>query len=476
MAEITSNPKIFISYSWSSPDHEQWVIDLAKRLMGDGIDVTLDKWSLREGQDKFAFMESFITSEDINKVLIICDKTYTEKANGRKGGAGTEAEIITPKIYEKVNQVKFIPVISERDEEGEPYVPTFKKSRIYIDLSNEKSEDEYEKLIRCIYNKPLYTKPSLGNPPVYIREESINNAETRNRIRDIYFAHEKNPHRMESKANDFIDGLLSELKQYSLVSISNNEIISKIVESIEKMIVFRNDYIEFVRIISEYPFCSDLLVNFFEKLYRLTSPSEGTSSYLSCTFDNYKFLVLEFYLYTILLLNKKFKYMFAADMIYRKYYLQRWPGQPEFNSFDEFRQPLESIDDGYKKLTNSNRTCITSDILINRIPSWINRNELIQTDILLCYLSLLHQDFISFIWFPVTYIYNTNIRVELLARCESKRHFENVKILLGFDSPTELKTAIDSVNIPYRLGFTQTFHTVPAITNSIETKRIYTVL
>lgn len=42
-------PKIFISYSWSSPEHEQWVIDLAENLMQDGIDIALDKWELREG-------------------------------------------------------------------------------------------------------------------------------------------------------------------------------------------------------------------------------------------------------------------------------------------------------------------------------------------------------------------------------------------------------------------------------------------
>ena len=34
-------PKLFISYSWSSPEHEQWVVDLATELRESGVDVIL---------------------------------------------------------------------------------------------------------------------------------------------------------------------------------------------------------------------------------------------------------------------------------------------------------------------------------------------------------------------------------------------------------------------------------------------------
>ena len=52
-----SSPKLFISYSWSSPAHVEWVLALATRLCEQGVDVILDKWDLKEGQDTFAFME-----------------------------------------------------------------------------------------------------------------------------------------------------------------------------------------------------------------------------------------------------------------------------------------------------------------------------------------------------------------------------------------------------------------------------------
>ena len=49
--------KVFISYCWTSKEHEQWVHDLAERLVSNGVDVKYDKWDLKKGQDKFSFME-----------------------------------------------------------------------------------------------------------------------------------------------------------------------------------------------------------------------------------------------------------------------------------------------------------------------------------------------------------------------------------------------------------------------------------
>lgn len=80
------NPRVFISYSWHPEENKIRVEQLARRLMSDGVDVTLDVWSLKDGQDKYVFMEKMVTDSDINKVLIICNRDYAEKADSRKGG------------------------------------------------------------------------------------------------------------------------------------------------------------------------------------------------------------------------------------------------------------------------------------------------------------------------------------------------------------------------------------------------------
>ena len=113
--EDDKTPKVFISYSWSS---DELVLDLAKRLVAHGVDVVLDKWDLKEGNDKYEFMERCVNDSEITKVLIICDKIYAQKANDRTGGVGDETVIISSEIYGNARQEKFIPIIAERDEEG----------------------------------------------------------------------------------------------------------------------------------------------------------------------------------------------------------------------------------------------------------------------------------------------------------------------------------------------------------------------
>ena len=132
-------PKVFVSYSWTSDEHQRWVLDLATALRENGVDVILDKWDLREGHDAIAFMERMVTDESVEKVIIVLDRRYSEKANDRKGGVGTETQIITPQIYEKADQDKFVGVVSEVDADGKPFKPAYYASRIHIDLSNEDS-------------------------------------------------------------------------------------------------------------------------------------------------------------------------------------------------------------------------------------------------------------------------------------------------------------------------------------------------
>ncbi|MBP1931971.1 TIR domain-containing protein [Ammoniphilus resinae] len=182
-----SIPNVFISYSWTTPEHEEWVLELASRLMEEnGVSVTLDKWDLVEGHDTYKFMESMVNSPDIDKVLIICDRGYMEKANAGRGGVGTEAAIISPEVYTHNQQEKFIPIVSERDSQGGTYIPTFIKTRKYIDLSSEETyEKGFEELLRNLYNRPLYRKPSLGSAPAFLFEDAPIRYKTTNVIKQL---------------------------------------------------------------------------------------------------------------------------------------------------------------------------------------------------------------------------------------------------------------------------------------------------
>ena len=169
-----SGPKLFISYCWSSPEHEAWVLQLAEDLVSQGIDVILDKWNLQPGHDAHVFMESMVADPTVTKVIMICDQEYTSKSNSRSGGAGIEAQIITPELYSKSAQDKFVAVVRGLDTDGKASIPTYYKGRIFIDLSDAAAySEEYEKLIRWAWDQPVYVKPELGEKPKFLREENF---------------------------------------------------------------------------------------------------------------------------------------------------------------------------------------------------------------------------------------------------------------------------------------------------------------
>src|SRR5438045_45157 len=144
-------PKAFMSYSWSSPRIRGLIREWAERLSADGIEVVVDQIDLKEGDDKYAFMERMVTDESVTHVLVFSDASYAQKADQRQAGVGTESQIISREIYEKVEQSKFIPIVCEFGPDEQPCLPVFMKSRIWLNFATpEAVNDNWEQLIRRI--------------------------------------------------------------------------------------------------------------------------------------------------------------------------------------------------------------------------------------------------------------------------------------------------------------------------------------
>src|SRR4051812_36156711 len=107
-------PKAFLSYSWGDDDYMEGIVDLANRLRVDGVEVVFDRAHLVEGNDTDAFMERSVNDPTVTHVLLLCDPSYAEKANGRSGGVGKETMIVSAEVYASTTQSRFLPVIMER--------------------------------------------------------------------------------------------------------------------------------------------------------------------------------------------------------------------------------------------------------------------------------------------------------------------------------------------------------------------------
>jgi len=61
---MNTPPKVFISYSWDSDEHKAWILNLAKQLLANGVDVTLDQFELSLGKNLSHFMERAVADAD----------------------------------------------------------------------------------------------------------------------------------------------------------------------------------------------------------------------------------------------------------------------------------------------------------------------------------------------------------------------------------------------------------------------------
>ena len=158
-------PKVFISYSWESKEHSDWVNSLADKLLADGIEAIIDNYDVSPGDRLPKFMESSIKDSDY--VIIICTEEYKRKANNREKGVGYESHIISAELYNNHNDRKFIPIIRQGD--FNTALPTYLDGKLAIDLrGNPFNETSYKDLIASIFK--FKKKPKVGIRPYYLDE------------------------------------------------------------------------------------------------------------------------------------------------------------------------------------------------------------------------------------------------------------------------------------------------------------------
>ncbi len=168
IGEEMNPPRVFISYSHDSANHKQWVLEFATTLRNRGIDAVLDQWDLKPGDDLPHFMETQLATSDF--ALMICTEKYVEKANAGEGGVGYEKMIMTSTMLSRIDSNKVIPIIRQS---GSNIRPTFLKSKLYINFSNdEDAEYNFDDLLRVLLDAPLYEKPEIGASPFKPMEES----------------------------------------------------------------------------------------------------------------------------------------------------------------------------------------------------------------------------------------------------------------------------------------------------------------
>ena len=148
--------KIFISYSWDSENHKQWVKKLADDLDSyHEFHVKFDVYDLDNFADKNHFMEEGVFDSDF--ILVIATESYATKANERLGGVGIETSLASARHWEEfVESRKSKVLVVKKDKQQ--CIPNYLKSKIYLDFSEDK---DYYVSLKCLIEKITGDSQSL---------------------------------------------------------------------------------------------------------------------------------------------------------------------------------------------------------------------------------------------------------------------------------------------------------------------------
>lgn len=152
-----------MSYSHDDDEHRDWVLQLASRLRGNGVDVCLDRWDVTLGGNLAHFMER--TADDTYRVIAVVSETYSRKCNDRSGGAGVEAQMLSARLYNELDSDAVIPII-RNNPKNPPDLPAFLSGRLWLDFRDAATEEAaYERLLRVIHDVAVDAAPPIGPNP-----------------------------------------------------------------------------------------------------------------------------------------------------------------------------------------------------------------------------------------------------------------------------------------------------------------------
>lgn len=417
-------PRVFISYAWSNDEYKQKVLHFAKTLRSDGVDVILDEWDLKEGNDTYAFMEKSVIDPSVTNVLILLNPTYEKKADSRNGGVGTETQIISSEVYNKIDQTKFLPVIFERYPDGRVPKPIYLKQTYHFDLSlSENFNKEYQKLVRTLYGVDVHQKPELGNTPNWVEEEE----DPSEIIRITRFD--------EIKKSSIESERLIQFKNFSFQLKEN--LIKHTTEKNDCIAMYdglqgcKKDFISLFTFIPYVPNAKDTIAEMFEDIN-----SKYQDSYN--LYDTVKLVLLhELFLYLIAICYKNGLYREVGYFLNRLYYSKSNINQLEsYKIFYKFSEKLnKAINIRDHKNYHSGTAQYWIDTLVNDV---CDKEEFIFADTLCFNISLFYK---NRYWFPLSYVYDIGNYRSLFRKfaigLQSKERLKKASFIFGCESIQE---------------------------------------
>ena len=170
--------KVFVSYSWDSKEHQEWVIALTNTLRSTyGIDAKCDM--LLDKPNLFSMMVQESRTND--KIIIVDTKKYTEKANNEQGGVGYETQLFY-NFFQKQPQKL---IVIKRDMCDLPF---YLGGWNYIDFTKGATEENLDALVLKINGEAPYKIAPITDTPRVVKSKTVGSVFDDDLLPDLYFA------------------------------------------------------------------------------------------------------------------------------------------------------------------------------------------------------------------------------------------------------------------------------------------------
>lgn len=169
---MEKDPTAFVSYSWDSKEHKNWVLSLVSKLFQNGVETSIDVFETQtKTVNLYNMMIKNIKEKDYT--ILVLTEEYAQKADTLQGGVGFETNMLVPQLMD--NLQKIILIVRTKGDKSK-VIPFYLKGVLYIDFSDDTQfEESFTELLHKIYKVDLIEKPKLGTRPNLIPRKIVSN-------------------------------------------------------------------------------------------------------------------------------------------------------------------------------------------------------------------------------------------------------------------------------------------------------------
>ena len=181
--------------------------------------------------------------------------------------------------------------------------------------NDDKYTQNFEQLIRWVFDKPLYQRPQLGKPPSYILEEKVSLLGTDALARRCIDLLKSGKPNAQGTVSEYFDTVLENLSRFKLEYSDDLEPVDHAKLIFNRIEEFKQPLEQIIGVlytIASHAANEDSILalhRFFEGMSQYFYPdSNGKTSYSyrAWDFDFYKFIGCELFLYTLAIFRVEF--------------------------------------------------------------------------------------------------------------------------------------------------------------------------